>query len=111
MRAGKLRYTVTIEQRSDTPNANGDTVTAWATFAANVPASINDLSGRELIAAAATQSEISTRITIRYLAGVNAAMRVRGSDGRLYNIAAVVGDNKSGAEWLTLVCSQGLNDG
>lgn len=103
MRAGGLRWLVTIEQRNDSTNGNGNTVTTWIPFASDVPAAITPLSARELLAAAATQSEVTTRIVIRYMAGITPSMRIRRQDdGRVYNIAAPVEDDRSGLEWLTI---------
>jgi SPP1 family predicted phage head-tail adaptor len=86
----------------------------WADVApqpqAGLPAEVVPLSGREFIAAAAQQSKVSTRITIRWRAGVNHLQRLL-YDGRVFNIEAVLPDNRSGREWLTLMCSEGVNDG
>lgn len=111
MQAGLLRHLVTIEQRADAPDANGDVVTTWTTFAANVPAQVEPLSARELVAAQATQSQISATVTIRYLAGITSAMRLRRADGRIYNIAGIVEDHGSGRAWVTIPVTQGVNDG
>jgi SPP1 family predicted phage head-tail adaptor len=112
VRAGKMRDTVTVEAISvGAPNAKGNRTEAWVAFATDIPAQIEPLSARELFAAQAAQSEVTTRITIRYLPGLTAAMRIKTADGVLYNIAGVVADNKSGREWITLPCTQGVNDG
>ena len=112
MQGGRLRHRVAIEQRVETPDVNGDLVTSWAPVADEVPAEIVPLSARELMAAQATQSEVSARITIRWRSGLKASMRIRRlDDGRVYNIAGIVEDNCSGREWITLPVSQGVNDG
>lgn len=112
MRAGRLRHRVAIEQRVETPDTDGDLITSWTLIADEVPAEIVPLSARELMAAQATQSEVSVRITIRWRAGLKANMRVRRlDDGRVYNVAGIVEDNCSGREWITLPCSEGVNDG
>lgn len=106
MRAGDLRWLVTIEQRSDTTNGNGNTVTTWLPFASDVPAQITPLSASERLAAAATQSDVSTRIVMRYMAGITPSMRIRDQESALvYNIAAPIADNRSGREWLTIAAS------
>ena len=122
MRGGRLRHRVIIEAQREVRNADGDVVgIAWETFltehddAGNeigVAAEIAPLSARELMAAQATQSEVSAKITIRSAPGVSADMRVRRlDDGRVYNIAGVIEDNRSGREWITLPVTQGVNDG
>lgn len=109
MRIGALRHLVALQQRVDTIDGNGDTVTSWQPFA-QVYAEIAPLSAREFVAAQSLQSSVSCRITIRYLAGVTATMRVvHGST--VYNIAGVLADAGSGREYLTLACSEGVNDG
>jgi SPP1 family predicted phage head-tail adaptor len=66
---------------------------------------VEPLSARELIQAQAMQSEVSARITIRWLSGVKATMRiVHGS--AIYRIHGVLGDRDSGREYLTLPVSE-----
>lgn len=109
MRVGALRHLVEIQSLSSTIDGNGDTVQAW-TPVAQVYAEIAPLSAREFIASQAIQSAVTTRITIRYRAGVLASMRLVHGD-TIYNIAGVLPDPKSGREYLTLACSEGVNDG
>ena len=109
MRIGSLRHLVELQARVDSIDGNGDTVTTWQPFS-QVYAEIAPLSAREFVAAQSLQSAVSCRITIRYLAGVTASMRVvHGST--IYNIAGVLADPSSGREYLTLACSEGVNDG
>jgi SPP1 family predicted phage head-tail adaptor len=93
-----------VVQNSET----GETSKEWSTFD-RVAAAVEPLSGKEFIAAQANQSKVSTRITIRYLAGVNAGMRIV-EDGKIYNIEAVLPDKNSGIRYLTLLVSDGVND-
>ena len=67
-----------------------------------VPAEVWPLSGREYIAAQAEQAGVTTRITIRYQAGIEPAMRVL-HDGKAYNIRAVLPDPTL-RRHLTLMC-------
>lgn len=66
-------------------------------------AGIRDVSGREFVAAGATQNQVVSTITVRYMPGILSKMRVlHGSD--IYNIEAVLGqDNRR----LSLMCSRG----
>lgn len=112
MPAGRYRHRVDIDRRIDTPLPDGGIDTTWVLFAERVPAEIAPLSAKELVVAQATQSEATTRITIPWMPGMLPTMRIRRrDDGRVYNIAGVVEDNRSGREWITLPCSEGLNDG
>ncbi|MGL4683506.1 MAG: phage head closure protein [Hafnia alvei] len=110
MQAGKLRHRVTLQARVQVQNqASGAVETTWADvailYAEVVPSSV-----REFVAAQATQNEITTRITIRYRDGVTPKHRIF-FRGKIYNIEGVLPDPKSGREYLTLPCSEGVNDG
>jgi len=101
---------VRIEHKVTTQDSNGDIVTGWQTFADKVPAAIEPLSARDLIAAQAVQSEVVARITMRYRPGLLASMRiVHGST--IYNIAGVLPDPVSGVEYITVPVSAGVNEG
>lgn len=109
--AGRLRHRITIEQKVTTQDPDtGAPITAWESWADDVPAEVVPLSAREFLAAQAVQSEVSARITIRYRAGLLATMRII-HRGQVYNIAGVLPDNVSGLEYLTLPVSQGVNAG
>lgn len=110
--AGKLRHRISIQRRqvAGQDPQTGAPLYAWVDVWANVPAAIEPLSAREFIAASAVQSEVTTRITIRYRAGVTAAMRILHNDC-IYNIQGVLADPDSGRSWLTLPCSEGVNNG
>lgn len=87
----------------------GDINKTWRDIAI-VWAEVYPLSAREFIAAQASQGEITTRIMIRFRTGITRKHRIifRGS---IYNIEGVLPDPESGREYLTLPCSEGVNDG
>lgn len=109
LEAGKLRHRVSLQSQLQTQNpVTGDIAITWVEVA-EIWASVEPLSAREFIAAQAVQSNVTTRITIRKRE-VDATMRiVYGST--VYNIHGVLSDPMSGNEYLTLPCSQGVNDG
>jgi len=109
MRAGELRRRVTIQQRTTTLDTYGGQSTAWTDFAKNVPCSISPLNGRELMAAQAVNSEVSHTISMRYLAGLTAAMRILYGT-RVFNIQGVINVDERNRE-MTVLASEGLNDG
>ncbi|VVN83860.1 hypothetical protein PS704_01312 [Pseudomonas fluorescens] len=77
----------------------------------NVPASVEPLSARDLIAAQAGQSEASGRVVIRYRAGVLPTMRII-HRGDVYTIQGQpMPDPVSGLEYLTILVAKGVNDG
>ncbi len=114
--AGRLRHRVWIQNRVETQDqSTGEIKYTWQSITTKqIAAEVAPLSAKEFLASAALQSEIIARITIRWRADVTAKMRVlhtvRGVD-RYYNIEGVLADPKSGLEWMTLPCSQGVNDG
>jgi SPP1 family predicted phage head-tail adaptor len=110
MQAGKLRHRVTIESLVETQDGTTGAISrAWSTVA-TVWAAIEPLSGREFIAAQGAQAEVVARILIRYRDDVVAKMRVV-FGSKVYNIRAVLPDKESGTEHLTLMVSEGVNNG
>lgn len=113
MRAGSMRHSVTIEAQTKVQDSTGAIVPTWSDFAA-VRASIEPIAGREFFAASQVQSNVNTRIRIRFLSGITPKMRVvHGAD--LYDIEAVLPDSKSGRHEMQLMCikrgSKGFRDG
>lgn len=108
--AGRLRHRVLIQNAVESQDpASGAPITAWVdlatVFAEVVPSSV-----REFVAAQAIDSEVTTRITIRHRAGVTAKSRII-HRGQIYNVHGVLADPVSGLEYMTLPCSEGVNDG
>lgn len=104
---GELRDRISIQARSGAQDETGEPISEWVEVAA-VSASVRDLLARELLAAAAAQSQITTKIVIRYRDGIAPDMRaVRGSE--LFHIQAVM--NMSGRrDWMELMCVKGMPD-
>lgn len=88
MKAGLLRDIIDLEQRVVTRNAIGDEVVTWS-LVQQVYASIQPIRGREFLSLREMQSDITTRIVIRYLAGVETAMRFKVGD-QAYQIDSIV---------------------
>jgi len=111
MNIGKLRHRVTIESLVIEQDSDGAQIESWVnTYGTQVWADIQPLSGKELLASQSMQSEVKARIIIRYRDGVLPTMRIL-HRGNIYNIAGVIPDMKSGKEYLTLLCSYGVNEG
>lgn len=111
MRAGKLRRRVDIQRpHYEQDTVTGEMVKTWVDVWTRVPASVEPLSAREFVAAAAMQSAVTARIVIRYRAGVDSTMRIV-ERSKIYNIEGVLADTDSGLEHLTLPCSEGVSDG
>ena len=101
MRAGTLDQRVTLERQQSGVDELGQPFDDWTTVA-TVWASVQPLVGREFIAAQAVQSEVTTRVVIRYMAGLTAADRVL-HNGRVYEVTAVM-DVRSQHDELVLMC-------
>jgi SPP1 family predicted phage head-tail adaptor len=116
--AGRLRHRVTIQVLTPVYDSDGDVIQdqntgevlrVWTNLG-EVWAAVEPISGREFIQSAETQSQITTRITIRRQDfTVTAAMRAL-QGVRVFNIHAVLWDKDSGLEYQTLPCSEGVSD-
>lgn len=106
--AARLNKRVLLQVQGSEQDAVGQPMDVWANFVTDTPdgkiaAEVRDVSGREFVAAGATQNQVLTTITIRYRAGVLPKMRVLyGAD--IYRIEAVLGQDQ---RTLALVCARG----
>ena len=107
--AGRLRHRVTIQRQTQTQNPQTGEMTVDWSDVATVWAAVEPISAREFIAAQEPNAKITARVTIRYLAGIDASMRLL-KNSRVYNIHGVMEDIDSGREYLTLPVSEGVND-
>ena len=109
--AGRLRHRIDIQEQQQVQDPNtGQLIVSWVNVWANVPAAVEPLSVREFIAAKGVQSEVSVRVVIRYREGLNPSMRIV-HKGRILNPAGFLPDPIYGLEYLTIPCSEGVNDG
>jgi len=103
------RNRITLQVLASGRDGAGQPIETWANFVTDTPdgmigAELRDVSGREFVAAGATQNEVLTTITIRYRAGVLPKMRVlHGAD--IYGVEAVLGQDR---RTLALMCSRGV---
>ena len=102
MQAGKLDQRVTLWKLSGGTDAWGSPLPAELVALGTVWASVQPLNGREYIAAQAAQSEVTTRITMRYRPGVTPDLKLT-HEGRQYEIESVIDTNSAGVE-LVLMC-------
>lgn len=113
IRAGDLNRRVKLQRPTYTQNTTtGEQVLTWVDVD-TVSAKIAPLSVREFIAAQAMQSNISTRIEIRYRDDVIASWRavhmVNGVPGKVYDIHGPLPDAETGYDHINLACSTGSN--
>lgn len=81
MRAGRLRARVKIQQPTETRDAFGEVVQAWADLDTDVPVEIRGLRSREFIEAAATESDITHEIRLRFRSDLTPKMRMVATGG------------------------------
>ena len=109
MQAGLLRDRVTIQVRSMADDAAGEPMLTWTDFAAGIHANVNDMTGKEYLAAQAVTNAVNTTIVIRYREGITAAMRAL-SRGVIYNIQAVIEPENKHRE-MHLICQRNVSNG
>lgn len=108
MRAGRLNQRVTIQKAVEQLDEYGDLRRTW-TDVAVVSASILHQSGKEFSKNSIDLSQTTASIRIRFRDWVDAKMRI--VDGKnIWSIQAVLPDY-TGADFLDLVCINGLDDG
>lgn len=113
IRAGQLSRRITLQQQSPSVDTYGQQITTW-TDVATVWASIEPSVGRELMAAQAVSLDQPTTITIRWqpaFASPKAVAVMRAVyNGRIFNLHSVENESERNT-LLTLIASEGLNDG
>jgi len=111
--SARLRQRITLQQQDQEQDSETGGVThTWVDVYTSVPAEVLTGPGREFRESAATQSETTARITIRWFDVDRIAMyawRVLW-DGRVYNVHSVDTDLTGRREW-RLRCVDGVNDG
>jgi SPP1 family predicted phage head-tail adaptor len=91
--AGRLRHRITLQSKETTRDVMGGEIITWVDVA-TVWAEVAALSGRALIAAQQAQSEITTRITLRYRADIKPDWRIL-HNGTTYTINALIPDTQN----------------
>ncbi len=75
MRRGELKHRVQIQVASDVPNDHGGFTRTWNTID-TVSATVEPLSGTELVEARQVDARASVRITMRHYPGLTAKHRI-----------------------------------
>lgn len=113
MQPGALRKRIVLQSRATTQDATGQEATSWSDVA-TLWSQIEALSGREVMAAQAVQSEVTHRITVRYrseFANPVAVARLRAVyNGRIFNISSCTNVDERNRT-IELMASEGLNNG
>lgn len=106
VRSGRLNCRIIVEQATETPDGVNDPVRTWSTYATRW-ASVEPLNGREFFAAKQEQSEITTRIRMRYdtiTRAITAKMRIV-YENRIFEIDTILSPAEDREE-LILMCTE-----
>jgi SPP1 family predicted phage head-tail adaptor len=112
-RTGDFRRLVTLQARSATQDSYGSQVNTWYDVAP-LWADMNPLQGRELLAAQALYTEVTSEISVRYSSvfadpKAIAAMRLSYA-GRYFDILGMVNEEERN-HIVKLFCKEGVSDG
>jgi head-tail adaptor len=109
-RAGMLRNVITWQQQSLTPDGAGGNAVAWTTFAADVPARVWPVDGRELFGGDQVQFRRTHLVTVRYNPSLVPTTAMRANfGGRLLYVVAVRRPEELG-EWLEVDTDERAQD-
>lgn len=103
MKIGRLRHRIVIEESSAGRDSFGAEVSQWIQFA-KVWADVSPVSGREFASFKQINAEITTKIIIRYIAGITTEMRILFGD-RVFEIDSVINPEEKNIS-LLLVCKE-----
>jgi SPP1 family predicted phage head-tail adaptor len=114
--AQRLRHRVDIHALINTKDeVTGRDLEDWQSILSSadvlVPAEIQPVSGSEFIAAAATQSRVTTRITIRHRSDIRPSMRIWHPETSTYYAIRAILPDPSLRRHDTLLCESGVSDG
>lgn len=96
---GQMTERVRVEQPTEVRNRFGESVQSWATYAERW-ASIEELSSREFLSQGQQQTEITHRVRMRYLDGMEPTMRLVWRDRTLEIVSLLEHGNRSRHELL-----------
>jgi len=88
MRAGSLDKKVIIEKQSEGSDDFGEVTNTWESYASTY-VSILPLRGREYFSSKGVKSEVSHKIELRYMDGIDSSMRIV-YGARVFEIESVI---------------------
>lgn len=107
MRAGSLNKKITIQKLGDAVDDFGGIIEGGYQDFATVWASINPVSGKEAFLSNRDFSTVSHKIKIRYLAGIDASMRIFWND-RFFEIKYFINYQEANKE-IEFLCEEQIN--
>jgi len=109
---GQLNRKITIQQLSQSKDSEGGLTESWSDFASDIWAKVQNIAGNELAIVKRGGGNVGvarTLFTVRYIPGVDSAMRVV-YDSRNYAIKHVNNLDEANT-WLVIDCETGKNTG
>ena len=103
MRIGPLRHRVAIQTGTPSQDEYGGVTLTFSTVA-TVWASVEPMSGRELVSAQQQHAETSHRIRVRYTANVTQQSRIVW-ESRTFEVVSLI-DNKEEKRMIELMCKE-----
>jgi len=107
---GELRDRITLEQKTVTQAANGEPFTTWAILGV-LYARVQQLTGRDQIAAQQVQYPADVRIVIRHRAGLTPEDHRITWRSQPYEIVGQPAQVGPRGEWLEIMATHGVRDG
>lgn len=107
MRAGNLNKKITIQKLGEAVDDFGGIIESGYTDFATVWASINPVTGKEAFLSNTDFSTVSHKIKIRYLAGIDASMRIFWNDRKFDVIYSL--NYKEANKELEILCKEEVN--
>jgi len=104
---GEMRQRIALQVKTIT-KSEGIPLESWTTVA-TVWAAVADISGKEYFQAQAVQSEVTTRIKIRYKTGITPSMRLL-YGSRVFHILSVI-DKGEWHRLIELMCKEVIPGG
>jgi len=105
MQAGILRHRITLQSPINVPDGFGGFTVSWEDEF-NAWADIDPPKGREYFAAGEKQTEITTRVRVRYRAGIKGSWRVKFGK-RIFDINSIIDPDERHRE-LILMCVENV---
>lgn len=102
MKIGGMRYRIELQRNVSNKDDEGFTQNIWQTEH-TVWADIVPVTGREFLQSGTETAEVTFKIYIRYLDGIDADMRVKCGEN-IYLLTAVLGNKRKGM--LTLMAKE-----
>lgn len=109
MQSGKLRETITIQQKNLTLSESGGQLVTWSAFKSSVRAGITTATGREFFGHDKLNAQVSHVVKTRWIDGVFPEMRIAWGT-RVLNIEYVSEDRKHARE-MWIYCKEVRDNG